>query len=341
MKRTIVIVLLIVMAGVMAQAAASPRPSPPGEEVCKITLPAEARVATSRPVTVGDIAKIQGPARYASKIAAVVVTAAPQPGTTRTIDAGYVRLKLDAAGLGAVKVAGAAKTMVTGKCRRVSPQTLEDLVKNYAIELLPKNNLDYQIEVERSPRELILPDDPAVEIKPRLYSATIHPGVNTLAIDASLGGRVIATTSAVLQVKTTALVLIAADTIVQGQALTEQNTKTELRDITKIKDPLLAPRQDVQAQETNGPAQSDTLRVARRTIQAGAIITNSDVAAPPDIRAGEQVTLTVRCGAVAIKTSAEARQDGRVGDSIRVRTIASNEDVRARVAAPGRVEITR
>lgn len=340
MKRAIVILLVVILVGVMAQAAPSPQPSPTKEGVAKVTLLPEAEVATSRPVTVGDIAKIEAPAKSAGRIAAVVITSAPQPGTTRTIEAGYVRLKLDAAGFGNVKIAGHAKTALTGRCRRIGPQTLEELAKDYAAELLPKNNHNYEIEVERRPRELILPDEPAIEIKPRLYSGAIHPGVNTLAIDASLDGHVIATTSAVLRIKSTAVVLVAADTISQGQALTDQNTRCELRDITKIKDPLPGPAQDAPSQQGAGAVQPAGW-VARRTIQAGAIITAADVALPPDIRSGEQVTLTVKCGAVAIRTSAEARQDGRVGDSIRVRSSVSNEEVRARVIAPGKVEITR
>lgn len=319
MKRALLILLVITaifLAGAIAHASEP-----------KVTLLPEANVVTSRPVTVGDIAKIEGPAGSAGKIAGVAVTGAPLPGSRRTIEAEYVKLKLGTAGFGAVKVAGAAKITLTGKCRRISPQTLEDVAKDYATGLLPKGGPNYEIEVERGPRELVLPDDPAIEVKPRLFSAAIHTGVNTIAIDASLAGRVMATTSAVLRIKSTAVVLIAASTIAQGQALTEQNTKSESRDVTKLKDPI-------------SPAQQGGW-VARRMIQAGSAITASDVALPPDIRLGEQVTLTVKCGAVAIRTSAEARQDGRVGDSIRVRSGVSNEELRARVTAPGTVEIAR
>jgi flagella basal body P-ring formation protein FlgA len=148
-------------------------------------------------------------------------------------------------------------------------------------------------------------------------------------MDALLAGRAISTASAVLQIKATAAVLIAADTIPVGQALTTQNTKCESRDVTRIKDPILQ------------SAANDQSWVARRSIQAGAVITGADVALPPDIRSGDQVTLTVKCGTVAIRTSAEARQDGRVGDSIRVRSSVSNEEVRARITGSGAVEISR
>jgi|GEM_PF-912878 len=328
MKRAILL-LMVITGMILARAlahAGTPSRSP---SVCKITLHSCAAVATSRPVTVGDIATVEGPGSIAGKASAVVITSAPLPGTQRTIEAEYVKLKLSAAGFGAAKVCGAAKIAMTGKCTRISPQTLEDLVKDYAGEMLPKDGLTYDIAVERSPRELVLPDDPAIEVKPRLFSSAIHTGVNTVAIEASLAGRSICTTTAVVRIKATAVVLIAAATIDQGQALTDQNTKTEARDITKIKDPISAGAGNPQGW------------VARRIIQPGSVITAADVALPPDVRLGDQVTLTVKCGSVAIRTSAEARQDGRVGDTIRVRSSVSSDELRARVTSAGSVEIAR
>ena len=176
---------------------------------------------------------------------------------------------------------------------------------------------------------MVLPDDPAVEVKPWLFCSSIHPGVNTVAKEAVLNGRTLMTRSAVARVKATANVLMAVDAIPQGQALTEQNTKVEQCDVTNIKDPVL--------QAPGG----DNDWVARRTIQAGKVITALDVALPPAIKSGDTVTVTVKCGSVCLRTSAEAKQDGRIGDSIRVRSDASEDDVRARVVGPGAVEISR
>jgi flagella basal body P-ring formation protein FlgA len=334
MKRGLVILTMLL--GVLAAGAtthagvatAKHAASPPEERI-KVTLLPEVEVRTDQPVTVVDVATIDGPKARRLKIAQVVVTGAPLPGSKRSIESEYVKLKLGSAGFGDVKVAGAARITLTGKCRRVGPKVLEDAAKDYAMGLLPQGSLTYEIEVERSPREMVLPDDPSIELKPRLFGPAIHVGVNTIAIDALASGRAIRTTSAVLRIKSTAVVLVAADTIAQGQALTASNTRSELRDITRLKDPILA------------GAASDANWVARRTLQPGAVISASDVALPPDIRAGDQITLSVRCGAVAVRTSAQARQDGRIGDSIRVRSNVSDDEVRARITGPGAVEIVR
>ncbi len=124
------------------------------------------------------------------------------------------------------------------------------------MEASAEGGLTYEIEIERSPREMVLPDDPAIEVKPRLYSTTIHTGVNTLAIDASLNGHSLATTSAVLRIKSTAVVVIAADTIAQGQALTDQNTRSR----------VARHHQDQGSRHASVGQQG---WVARRTIQAG------------------------------------------------------------------------
>lgn len=321
MKRAILILFLIAGITLAKDVAYSSE--------LKVTLAPEVSVGTSQPVTIGDIAKIYAPAEIATKIASIVATGAPQPGSKRTIEADYVKFKLSAAGLNAVKVTGAAKVALTGRCRRISPQTLETLVRDYITGLLPKTDLTYEIEVERSPKELITPDDPTIEIKPRLFGATIHAGVNTIAIDALQAGRSIRTTSVVTRIKSIASVVIAAQTISQGQAISDKNTKIESRDITKLNDPIWASNDNSQC------------FVARRSILAGQIITTSDVAVAPDIRSGDQVTLTVRCGTVAIRTNAEAKQNGRVGETIKVISGISKEEFRARITAPGMVEVSR
>lgn len=321
MKRAL-LVLIVVFTVLVARAIAH------SAEI-KVVLPAQVEVGTSQQVSLKDLAKIQAPKAIAVKLGDVSITSAPLPGEERPLEAHYVQLKLSAAGFGDVKVAGAAKVTLVGKCRRVSVQQMQDTVKEFALGQLPQSGLTYDIEVERSPREMVLPDDPAIEVKPRLFSSSIHAGVNTIAIEALLNGRTVQTRSAVARIKATANVLMAVDAIPQGKALTEQNTKIESRDVTTVKDPIL-----------QGPGE-DRNWVARRTIQSGSIITASDVALPPAIRTGDSVTLTVKCGSVALRTSAEAKQDGRVGDSIRVKSGVSNEDVRARITGPGAVEIAR
>lgn len=324
MKRTLLMLMVIVGAlaiTTVAQSAQSP---------AKIVLQSQVEVATSEAVSLKDIAKIEAPTPVAAKIGDVCITSAPLPGENRPLEASYIKLKLSAAGFPDAKMTGSEKITVTGKCKRISAQQMADSVKEFTMGLLPQDkDIVYDVAVDRSPREMVLPDDPAVEIKPRLYSSAIHPGVNTIAIEAVLNGRTLMTRNAVARIKATANALMAVDAIPQGQALTEQNTKIEQCDVTNIKNPVL---------QLPG---EDNAVVARRTIQAGKVITSVDVAQPPVIKSGDTVTVTVKCGSVSLRTSAEAKQDGHIGESIRVKSDVSSDDVRARVVGPGEVEISR
>jgi flagella basal body P-ring formation protein FlgA len=79
----------------------------------------------------------------------------------------------------------------------------------------------------------------------------------------------------------------------------------------------------------------------RRAIAPGEVLTHIVLAKPVAVRAGEEVALTVRSGAMEVKGVARAVSSGSVGDVIRVTTPGSREIRRARIVAPARVEIVR
>lgn len=62
-------------------------------------------------------------------------------------------------------------------------------------------------------------------------------------------------------------------------------------------------------------------------------------AAPPVIRRGDRVTLSARVGAVVASVEAESLQDGRVGDTVRVKNLQSGKVQPARVVSAGQVEV--
>jgi flagella basal body P-ring formation protein FlgA len=61
--------------------------------------------------------------------------------------------------------------------------------------------------------------------------------------------------------------------------------------------------------------------------------------ATPVVARGEWVTLLARHGGIELESPAEALQDGRVGQPVRVRPTGASGSIVARVVAPGRVEI--
>lgn len=320
MKRAFLILAVILGVLVMRATAHSAE--------MKVTLLPQAEVRTSQLVQLKDLAKVEAAKGLGQRMGEVAITNAPQPGEQRSLEAGYVKLRLSAAGFANIKFTGAPGVTITGKCIRISPKQQEDIVKEFVLAQLPSEGFAYDVAVDRPSREMILPDEPGVDIKARLFSSAVHPGLNTVAVEATQDGRTILTRSAVARITATATVLMASGTIAQGQPLTTANTITERRNVTKIKDPI---RQTADTQNW----------IARRTIQPGTVITSSDVALPPAIKIGETVSLTVKCGNVALRISAEAKQEGHIGDSIQVKSEMSKESVRARISGPGAVEIVR
>ena len=73
----------------------------------------------------------------------------------------------------------------------------------------------------------------------------------------------------------------------------------------------------------------------RRALRAGAILRSAQVEIPPVVSRGDPVDLVYRRGPLSIRMRGRARQDGRLGERIRVQTAASRRDLVGRVAANG------
>jgi flagellar basal body P-ring formation protein FlgA len=85
-------------------------------------------------------------------------------------------------------------------------------------------------------------------------------------------------------------------------------------------------------------ASTDDLRT-RRTLAAGEVLAARDVERVPAVARGQRITVLSRNGGLELQASAEALQDGQVGQKVRVKTTGAQEPVLALVVAPGRVEV--
>lgn len=99
---------------------------------------------------------------------------------------------------------------------------------------------------------------------------------------------------------------------------------------------------DVARAENRGAATAvaaaDDLR-ARRTLGAGEVLAARDVERVPAVARGQRITLLSRTGTLELQASAEALQDGQVGQKVRVKATGAQAPVLALVVAPGRVEV--
>jgi flagella basal body P-ring formation protein FlgA len=78
---------------------------------------------------------------------------------------------------------------------------------------------------------------------------------------------------------------------------------------------------------------------ARRALAAGAVLLRQDCLLPEGVRRGERVTILARVGAVEVRASGQALEDGQPGQWIRVRREGATQLLRARVRDRSTVEV--
>ena len=298
--------------------------------VVKVILRSEALVKPASAVTLKDIADIKGPKEPVKQLGNVFVLTAPIAGNKMSINSSYIKNKISSHSTATVEMSGADAISIIGKCIRVSSDELANTAKDFLTNQLPQGNRTYEVVVQRLPREVILTDNKVYEIKPRLIAQNAQIGINTIALDIMVDGSLFSSVNTALQVKAVAEVLVANTTIRQGDVVSLSNTQAEMRDISKINSPI-----------DSGSISDGSGWIAKRTINVGTVLTSIDIKSQPIIKRGQTITLRVICGAVLLTTTAQAKQDGIIGDSIQVRSDVSSADVQAVVVEQGIAEIRR
>lgn len=77
----------------------------------------------------------------------------------------------------------------------------------------------------------------------------------------------------------------------------------------------------------------------KRPVRAGTPFTPHLVTSPDAVSRGDHVMITARSGSFAVRTRGKALANARVGEQVRVENLSSARTIRARVVAPGQVEI--
>jgi flagella basal body P-ring formation protein FlgA len=80
-------------------------------------------------------------------------------------------------------------------------------------------------------------------------------------------------------------------------------------------------------------------KTARRTLSPGDPLTRDALSDPILVRAGEKVRVRLERGAISLAALAQAEQNGKLGQSIRIRNIDFARVMQARVVARGEVQI--
>jgi len=79
--------------------------------------------------------------------------------------------------------------------------------------------------------------------------------------------------------------------------------------------------------------------VATRNLTAGSVVVDSDVTRPKVVHIGDQLVLIVRKGAIQAKVVVEALESAGVGDTLRVKRLDSEVELKGKVISSELVEL--
>ncbi|BCR06611.1 hypothetical protein DESUT3_36800 [Desulfuromonas versatilis] len=139
-------------------------------------------------------------------------------------------------------------------------------------------------------------------------------------------GRVVQNLPVRAEIEALAPVVVAAHDLGRGIELADSDLRMVEMDLNGLRNPCIDP----------GELLGKRLK---RPLRAGDPLDRTQVEFPPMIRRGEAVSIQVVSGALRITAAGEARQDGREGETIRVRNSSSRKEILCRVLAPGLAQV--
>lgn len=314
--------LLVLLTLIPALASAANLPSK-----ATITVRPESEVAGSIAV-LGDIALVQTQDRdLAIKLKKMELCPSPSPSRSRIVTKNDIIIALRRIGENdrSISILSPNQVSITRSFNRVTGQQLFDVARTYALAAaswpgtveVESNNLSLDQEIPSGKLEIRVKDG----------IQKVRKGHNTLPVDILVDGRTYRTIYASITVRVIAPVLVASQTILRSTPLNESNTTTRQIDITNLNDDLIIGTMPVGC--------SASIQIAD-----GAVIRRSWAAEPSAIHSGDIVLVVAQSGLVRISDKGTAVQDGRVGQTIKVKLTNGSRDVLGTVTEPGLVTIS-
>lgn len=140
-------------------------------------------------------------------------------------------------------------------------------------------------------------------------------------------GKVIASAYGIATIRRFQRVCVSTRLLNRHAAINEASFRKEMREVTQVNRPYFKDEAALLGMRS------------RRVIGMGRIITSDMVEEPPVINRGDRVEIRLLHSNLTVTMAGIAREDGWLGDRIRVRSIKYREEVNARVKSPAIVEV--
>jgi flagella basal body P-ring formation protein FlgA len=291
----------------------------------ELPLRASAMVADNQ-VLLRDLLAPADAARLARLAGPIRLFRAPEPGKTRKVSretlARLVGRQIKADQL---RLSGARSVTISRKGVWIEPAEMEVALEDYLASALGE-----QPEVTLSFEKLYLPSRfmvAAGKIEHQVIPSNRQVvGSRRMTLITRVNGQVVANQSIRVELKASARVVVITSDSKRGETLSSSDLELREQDITGLDEPFFAFE----------PLLGKQLK---QSVRLGQPLQRRQVEFPPLIRRGERVTIQARNPGLLLSAMGEARQNGELGEMIRVRNNSSQREILCQVKAAGLVGV--
>lgn len=314
--------------------AACPPAAFAGVTAITIELLPQVKVRSAQ-VTLGQVAYLTSSDLPAlRRLLAVPLGTAPVAGNTVSLDrATLTRWLRSQAGLrdGHIQWAGAQASAITTATRELGGHEIEQAAREALQSWLSERSQRAEVRALAVPRDLQLPEG-AAELVVRPIDDTQPRKRMLVWVDVWAGGRFVRTLPVSFEVSAWAIVPASSSGAPAGAPLDVRALALSEVDVT------LLPAAAIPAGALPAMASTGAQRL-RRPVHPGEALTVRHLESVPAVERGQWLTARSVAGSVALESRVEALQDGRVGQTVRVKQANSANSISARVTGPGQVEV--
>ncbi|TDJ70828.1 MAG: flagellar basal body P-ring formation protein FlgA [Planctomycetota bacterium] len=271
-----------------------------------VTLPSEVRVAGTE-LSLGDVATVTGDdAIAAERLRALGLGYTPAPGYTRLLRRDHLAAQIARALPGVeVHFAGEDRCRVAPEVEHIAGARIRAAAEAEIARMFAGREAEVRLEGKLRDEVLPMGESPA-KLEPMLTEHELRPGTWSVPVRLVVDGAVYKTvwTTWAVELWETRIVLVRD--VARGETLAP--------DLFTLKRVLVS----ANAGAISLPPAALDGAVLVRALAAGSPVSSRDVTRPKAIVRGDLVSLEIRRGLISARALAVAKQDGRIGDRIRV-----------------------
>jgi flagella basal body P-ring formation protein FlgA len=216
--------------------------------------------------------------------------------------------------------------VVSASAQFVSADEIRNAVRTFVQQQIGPTHEEMNIEFRSSVSPVPVPPG---QTKIMVGSGSARPlrGNVSIPVDVMVADSVVRRLLVSVRLRSFGTVLVAARQLDRGVELSTQDVVQQRVELTTLPEDCLVDISALKGMQT------------ARIITAGSVLRECNFNPVPIIRQGDRVNVTVRSGRIFLRSEAVAREAGGKGNMISVQIAGKTERLRARIVAPGAVEL--